>query len=327
LADPANQESNMKTVAEEMNHAPLTASNSPKTDEPKTEPAVEKINVHELRRVRKSVKDDCFGPRRADATHWRCKRIEGDRRQTLLFWGDNDVEESEWPIDTLSLEIIRDRWGGGRYIVEFYGTNGAGARVQRGKSSIVHLREIEQVIDVPNAQPAAKSSAMVPALPAGGDLQTVISLLAFLEDRNEKSRAAAAADAKVSLERYKVDVEAQLQRERLASQERIAQLEAMHKGIRAGSGHSAPIDADALAAKIGDAVGSRVDDALADYEPPSDASPPAAESSAATVKALTEALAPILALVAAKLQPTLPPSNGGADPSSQGGGGGEEGAK
>jgi hypothetical protein len=159
------------------------------------------------------MKDDCFGPRRADATHWRCKRLEGDRRQTLLFWGENDVEESEWPIDSLALETIRERWGGGRYVVEFYGTNGAGARVQRGKSSIVHLSEVEQVVEVPKAPPAsAVPAALVPALPAGGDLQTVISLLAFLEDRNEKSRAAAAADAKVSLERYRVDVEAQLQR-------------------------------------------------------------------------------------------------------------------
>jgi hypothetical protein len=101
----------------------------------------------------------------------------------------------------------------------------------------------------------------------------------------------------------------------------------MHKGMRVSSGHPAPFDADALAAKIGEAVGDRVDDALAEYEPSGDEPPPAGESSAATVKALTEALAPILALVAAKLQPIPPPSNVRPDPTGQGNGGGEEGSK
>jgi hypothetical protein len=302
----------MNRLAEKKNQTPIAASDTPKAD-PKTEPAVEKINVHELRRVRKGVKDDCFGPRRADATHWRCKRIEGDRRQTLLFWGDNDVEESEWPIDTLSLETLRERWGGGRYLVEFYGTNGTGARVQRGKSSIVHLREVEQVIDVPKAQPTANASAMVPALPVGGDLQTVISLLAFLEDRNEKSRAAAAADAKVSLERYKVDVEAQLQRERLASQERIAQLEAMHKGMRISSGGAAPFDAEAFAAKLSDHLSDRVEAVLDEREPAGIDGPESRpDRTAEMVKTVTDALAPILSLAAARLGPPVPGGGGGS---------------
>jgi hypothetical protein len=287
--------------------------------------AGEKNASREPRRIRKTMKDDCFGPRRADATHWRCKRLEGDRRQTLLFWGDNDVEESEWPIETLSLETLRERWGGGRYVVEFYGTNPAGARVQRGKSSIVHLRQVEHVIDFPKAQPVAPQASIAPGLAAasGGDLQTVISLLAFLEDRNEKSRAAAGADAKVSLERYRVDVEAQLQRERLASQERIAQLEAMHKGMRMTSGSAAPFDAESFAAKLGDHLGDRVAAALDEREPPESNGPRSHhDRTADMVKTVTDALAPILALAAAKLGPPVLGGGGGPgngrDPSGNG---------
>jgi hypothetical protein len=126
----------------------------------------------------------------------------------------------------------------------------------------------------------------------------------------------------MSLERYKVDVEAQLQRERLASQERIAQLEAMHKGMRVTGGNAPALDADVLAAKLGDAIGTRIDDALAEYEPPSEAPPAQADGTAATVKALTDALAPVIALVMQRLQPLPPPTNGGGtDPTGQGGGG------
>src|SRR5262245_17905243 len=92
------------------------------------------------RPARKPGDADRFGPRRADVTHWRCKRIGMDKKQTLLFWGDDDVEESEWPIETLSLDAIRQRWGGGEYLVEFYGANDQGARVMRGKSQVVRLR-------------------------------------------------------------------------------------------------------------------------------------------------------------------------------------------
>src|SRR5438132_592212 len=66
---------------------------------------------------------------------------------------------------------------------------------------------------------------------------SVFSLLAYLEDRNEKTRVAAAgearyaieragAEARAAQERYRADLEFQLERERLSSKERIAQIEA-----------------------------------------------------------------------------------------------------
>ena len=89
----------------------------------------------------------------------------------------------------------------------------------------------------------------------------------------------------------------------------------MHRGVRTSSAATAPIDADALAAKLGDAIGERIETALADYEPAGDGAPP--DRTAEMVKTVTDALAPILALAAARLGPA---PNGGGQPAGSNGG-------
>jgi hypothetical protein len=262
---------------------------------------------------RKAADADRFGPRRADVTHWRCKHLERDKKQTLLFWGDEDVEESEWPIETLTLGAIRQRWGAGEYIVEFYGANEQGARVMRGKSQVVRLRAPAEVL-APTAAPQP-APAVPPAV--GTDISTVFSLMAFLEDRSEKARMAAAAEAKLAIERtlaeaklahdrYRADLDAQMERERLASKERIAQMEVLQRGVRTVPAPA--VNTDELVAKLGELIETRVRDTFEEYAPESGpSSAPVEDKTAATIKSVTDALMPIVSLVAANLAPKAPP--------------------
>jgi hypothetical protein len=102
----------------------------------------------------------------------------------------------------------------------------------------------------------------------------------------------------------------QLERERMASAERIAQIEA-HSRLPPARGSR--LDAEDLARRI-DALGERLEEAIENLEdaPPSSAPPPAdashTQSTAAIVTALKDTLQPIIELVIGKLAagPTLP---------------------
>jgi hypothetical protein len=169
----------------------------------------------------------------------------------------------------------------------------------------------------------------LPALQTGdGSLSTVFSLLAYLEDRNERTRADAAAEARYAIERamaetkaaqeraaqeikaaqekYRADLEFQLERERLASKERIAQIEAQGR-VPAARGEK--IDQEALALRIRDLVDESVRDALDERgDDEGEAAPPAAmDQGTALVTAFKEMLAPILPIVVAKLGMPITP--------------------
>jgi hypothetical protein len=134
----------------------------------------------------------------------------------------------------------------------------------------------------------------------------MLQLLAFMDERQERQRQAQAHEARLAAERYRADLDLQRERERLASQERIAQIEANAK-VQGRGGHS-PFDPEVLAEAIGrrvqEAMTSDEDDAppttsLAVPQPPSDL--------ATMVNALKETLAPLMAVLATKFvsEPTV----------------------
>ena len=169
--------------------------------------------------------DDRFGPRPADVTHWRCFRIEEGRKGAPLFWGDDEgLQVSEWPIATLAIESIRERWGAGRYVVHYMRIDADNQRTPRGRSRVLQLVGGDdtgpEVVIAARRAPAPVAAPAHPLATIGGnDPSYVFSLLTFLEDRNDKARAAARADMEMLMER-----------ERLASQERIAQIQAAAGG-------------------------------------------------------------------------------------------------
>jgi hypothetical protein len=285
------------------------------------------------------VKDSRLGPRRADVTHWRCRRFEDedDRKGKPLYWGEGDgIEVPEWPIKSCSPETISERWGPGRYVVDYMHLDVHGRRRSRGPSRVLHITtpkgrsESSPPPEPPSGGPenANGSGSATPNInTADPNFSSVFSLLAFLEDRNEKARTTASAEARYSImraeadtkaaqeralaevkaaqERYRTDMEFQLERERLASKERIAQIEAQARAPARG----VRVDVEELAKRI-EAVGERVDEALERIEdgPTPASGPDPADNTAALVTALKDTLAPIISLVVGKLAtgPALP---------------------
>src|SRR5262245_2733212 len=86
------------------------------------------------------LKDQRLGPRQADATHWRCRRLdeEGDRKGTPLVWDEDGIRVGEWPIKSCSPETISERWGPGRYVVDYMRIDESGKRKPRGTSRLLH---------------------------------------------------------------------------------------------------------------------------------------------------------------------------------------------
>jgi hypothetical protein len=275
-----------------------------------------------------------LGPRRAEVTHWRCRRIDEDGgKGSTLFWNDGGlVETNEWPIKTFTPQVLLDRWGPGRYVVQYI-CDDEGVRKPLGRSRVVSVTLPTSAAPSPAPEGKAPSapglSSVLPALQTGdGNLSTVFSLLAYLEDRNERTRTDAAAEARYAIERamaetkaaqersaqeikaaqekYRADLEFQLERERLASKERIAQIEAQGR-VPATRGEK--IDQEALALRIRDLVDESVRDALDERgDDVDEAAPPAAmDQGTALVTAFKEMLAPILPIVIAKLGMPITP--------------------
>lgn len=286
------------------------------------------------------VTDARLGSRRADATHWRCFRLPepGTKRGTPLFWGDDGIHTSEWPIKTCTAEAILERWGEGRYVVQYVLLDGAGIRRPVGRSRVLQMVPPPTNPATPSGKPAeapAPAAAPTPAaptlpmgLPVGalGDssFSNLFSLLAYLEERTEKVRTAAAAENKAAQERYRADLEFQLERERLASKERVAQIEAQGRAVAVRGGGS--FDAEALATRFGEVVSEKMQEALEGLEDNGTSAPAAApaDNTAAIVTALRETLVPLLSIVATKLAPTPPSLVAHAAPPPRGGDGGND---
>jgi hypothetical protein len=335
------------------NHANASTNGKINTSANNSAPTSEPSDPRRRERVAKSspmVHDPALGPRRADVTHWRCRRVDSgdDQKGKLLLWDDGGVvKTSEWPIQTCTPEAILERWGAGQYIVQYIKVD-AGVRKPWGRSRMLSIappaRESRPVSD------EAKPSPQAPLVPTPTDpgFSNIFSLLAYLDERSEKARSSAAAEAryaieraaaeaklaqerhaaesKIAAERYRADAELQMERERLASKERIAQIEAQ---ARATPARGERIDQEALAQRITTLVDERVRDALDDREDDEapDSAPAAGAQKQQTVTQILEALLPLAHMLAAKLAPPAPVLPNAPSPTEPRGGGEGNGGK
>lgn len=79
-----------------------------------------------------------FGAIPVDATHWSCRRRSGGVWSWLRHTAGDGVAIREWPIDELSVDALRSRWGAGEFKVQWLGLRD-GQRVPLGHSRIVQL--------------------------------------------------------------------------------------------------------------------------------------------------------------------------------------------
>jgi hypothetical protein len=275
------------------------------------------------------VDDPVFGPRRADVTHWRCRRAgTGASKKSHLLWREGTgIEGNEWPIESLIPDALSQRWGAGQYIVQYMKMDESGLRKPWGRSRTLSVvappgAPAPAVAQVEIVKAPLPTSAAAAPLPPTTDLAQLFSLLAFLEERGEKARAAAAADAKLQQERYRTDVELIIERERLASKERIAQLEVQTRAQPPAPAPAQPLDHEAAAQRTRELVREEVRNAMQmrpyQYDPEDDdddkddepGSSPRGEAAAlvAAIREIKEGLQPFLPIILAKLgTPNGPP--------------------
>jgi hypothetical protein len=246
-----------------------------------------------------------IGQRPADVTHWRCRRMTPEKRGSgpLLTWGDpsTGLEYDEWPIRELSVQAISDRWGPGTYVVEWYRIGADGSRKPRGRSRTLRMMgktdkpaRAGEPAGAAAAPPFPQPTMMAPVSNGGLDMNAMFSVLAFMDERAEKARAAERAA-----------MEMQLERERLASQERIAQMQAMQRSSGRSSSH---VDHDALS-RVTEAINEmrrEMEDRLS-YEQPApaqqivQAAQQQQSEALAIVKEIRESLVPLLGPIATAL--------------------------
>jgi len=274
-------------------------------------------------------------PLRKDVTHWRARRVSEDRKvSTPLVWGDDGVEVSEWPIKELSVDTLRGRWGAGRYVLYWFGPRGEGGkRMPMGGSRMIHLLERPGDPRASEGGEATHVAAPSPVVPSasgellalaamrsqaagGGDMAAMLQLLAFMDERQERQRQAQAQEGRLAAERYRADLEVMLERERLATKERIAQIEAtahaQARGARGGPALDPEVLAEAIGRRVQEAITSDDDDDGQDASPATTLAAAAPSDLATMVNALKETLAPLLAVLATKL--VNDPAGGPATP-------------
>ncbi len=262
-------------------------------------------------------------PRRKDVTHWRVYRISEDgKKGTPLKWGINGRLLSEWPIKELSVETVRNRWGAGRYDLRWFGVDEEGNTVTLGRGKPLHLVELP---DEPRATERPAEASRIPAPPVespssprasgellalaamrnqtGGrcpDMASMLQLRAFMEERQDRARQVQQHEARLAEERHRADLEVQIERERLATKERIAMIEA-NAQVQARGRAASAVDPEALA----EAIGRKVQEAIAgDGDGDDDGSTALAAGSsdlAKIVDAIKETLAPLLTVIVTKV--------------------------
>jgi hypothetical protein len=327
------------------------------------------------------LKDQRLGARRADATHWKCRRLDDDEggdnaagRGTLLHWceDDDDIAAFEWPIKSCSAATIRERWGPGRYIVDYMNIDEKGQRKPRGRSRALLVKD-RSARASSEARPqtpgtlattnstvpaAALTTATIQGAMAQMDPTNLFSMFAYFQNQQEKATERVQAEARLSAERaqaeakaasertqaetkvaieraqaevkmaherYQADLTFQLERERLASAERVAQIEAQAR-VAAIPARAPRFDPEDLMKRMDermDAMAEQVNerfDAL--EEGPS--APVAPDNATAMMTMFKDTVAPLLMMVANKFSPTPPPLPDAALPPIAGRGGGND---
>jgi len=121
-----------------------------------------------------------FGNPRAEATHWGIEgAIGGGKWRKLRVSNGDGVAEGEWPIDTLSLDVVRERWGAGEYRTRWFAFSGD-VPTNAGTGRVFVVEQVREEDPAP-----AHVAAAAPALPDG--LGPAIALMNFADQRSAQS--------------------------------------------------------------------------------------------------------------------------------------------
>ncbi len=215
-----------------------------------------------------ATKDQRLGTRHPNTTHWRCFRVDeaGTWNDLALDERGDGILTNEWPIKTCSAEAIAEHWGDGQYIVTYVRTDETGRRrpggrsrtlrVEGGRKPAPTLAELNAAFEIPPPRPFAPAAPIpppappvvvtmpvaAPQAPPGGAIDPW-AMITYLREAEDRAQARATATAQLEIQRLHMDTkdrearwraenELQMERERLASKERIAQME--HQAKAAG---------------------------------------------------------------------------------------------
>jgi hypothetical protein len=227
-----------------------------------------KPQATERRTTTMPSKDQRLGPRPADATHWGCFRVDAGGEWTKLDMDErgDGICVSEWPLKTCTADAIAERWGDGEFIVQYYAYDEQGKRRAVGRSRKIPVRGRQTAAEpaagatMPAAAPPAPAPAPMPVAapqtPLGAPMDPW-AVITYMRDAEARAHAEARALAHQELQRissetkerearYRAEMDLQMERERLASKERIVQMELQAKS----AGRSRGMDPD-LAAQLG----------------------------------------------------------------------------
>jgi hypothetical protein len=220
-------------------------------------------------RGRAMAKDQRLGQRSEKATDWRCFRLEpsGDRKLLAFDAKGDGILANEWPIRTCSADLIADRWGDGQYVVQYIMVDADGKRrpVGRSRALLVQGRSpiaagpplpdeapLPAAVPMPAPPPPPPPPAPMPVAAPQTTLGTLMdpwAVITYMRDAEARAHAEARALSHQELQRisgetkerearYRAEMDLQMERERLASKERIVQMELQAKAM--GRGGRAP---------------------------------------------------------------------------------------
>jgi hypothetical protein len=88
--------------------------------------------------IMRRTQSEVMGKVPVGATHWSVRRKGALSWEWCTFAGDDGVARQEFPISTLTVECVRDRWGSGTYRIMFVAI-GRGVRQVSGNGKIFEL--------------------------------------------------------------------------------------------------------------------------------------------------------------------------------------------
>jgi flagellum-specific peptidoglycan hydrolase FlgJ len=248
-------------------------------EETTTDDAAEAAPRSQERGRTMTIKDQRLGKPHPNTTHWRCFRIDetGKWNDLALDERGDGILTNEWPIKTCSAEAIAEHWGDGQYIVSYVRTDETGRRRPAGRSRTLRVEggrrpaptiaELNAAFEplpgrsfAPPPVPPAPVVVTMPAPAAQAAPGATIdpwAMITYLREADDRAQARASQMAQVEIQRlhmetkdrearWRAENELQMERERLASKERIAQMEHQAKA----AGRSRGVDPE-LTAQLG----------------------------------------------------------------------------
>jgi len=121
-----------------------------------------------------------FGAIPETTTHWGiCRRTVAGRWERLTHPNDADMLLQAWPLEELTEETIRDRWGSGTFRTQWEGTTERGGRAHLAIGRVVTFQDKRPAAE----QPAAAGAPAAPTGDMAGTLSFAMQLIGMADQR------------------------------------------------------------------------------------------------------------------------------------------------